>query len=237
MPLEFDEEIVLQEFDAKSSEMIQDYPQTEEWYKEAREKLVEAIAIEKDPLKRARLKVEALRNGTKELEEDNEVLIRRCMLEASNLRQNLELLEAIKNSPVGNVFFKKIIEEYEKLRKEEKIDEKQTTRFRVKSKNQGKSTDKSEKDKNEIPRNLSESEQQELDELTVEIQSLEPKYLFLKGTNIELKGRYNSIRTKEYFTSKVVDKIRQSSSLKKLFVLGAVRKHKKEYSDAEIYYR
>lgn len=229
MPLDFDAEAVLEEFDNMASSTIQDYPQTEQWYVETREQLVEAIAREKAPIPRANLKIKALNKHTSDLEDSNKSLIKAIRIHAARLKRNLELLETVKNSSAGKVLFKDVLQKYEEVR-EKRLIPKTPTKFYRKTNNSSK---KQELQDNTLE-NLNELEEQELKQLKTKIKSLERKLAYLKATNKELTVRNNRLSDRVSFTRQVVNDFNKSSSLKKVFFHDAVKKYE-QYNEEELY--
>jgi len=228
IPLDFDEETVLKEFDDMASLMIKDYPQTEEWYAETRKQLVEAIAREKEPLPRAHLKTNSLKKHIEDLEYANKCLIEEIRIHAARLKRNLELLETVKNSSVGKVFFKDVLQKYEEVR-DKRLKTKKIAKFYRKTNN----SLENQKLQDDMAENLSEMEEQELKQLKTKIRSLERKLAFLKVTKKELTARKNRLADRAFFTKQVVDDFNKSSILKKVFFHEAVKKYK-QYNEDDI---
>ena len=223
MPLDFNGRYALEEFDNIASQMIQDYPQTKQWYEEARVQLIEAIGREKDPIQRAKLKIKSLQECSKDLQENNQYSLQVIRIYARKLKRNLELLETIRKSPIGKVFFKDVLQKYEDVR-EKRFKKEKSTKFYIKN---NKTSGIQELKQNELV-DLSEIETEELMRLKTEIKRLERKFAYLKVTNKELRIRADRLANRQYFTSEVVDDFIKNSSIKKVFFHTAVKKYKKD---------
>lgn len=114
---ELDPESVLAGFDETSKTIIENYPQTAEWYANTREALEARLARQNDPKARTERKIarlEAKINSQAEkisrLQEKNEKLTR--MLEKA-----LDFMETVRKSPVGKMFFGRKLKKYEEDKK------------------------------------------------------------------------------------------------------------------------
>lgn len=108
-----DKEAILKEFDENSQAVMKNYPGTISWYTERREALAQTLERETDP------KLMAERRDKEQTEEIARLTTKNRELLESNakltqmLEKSLEFMSAVRNSPVGNLFFGKKIKEYE----------------------------------------------------------------------------------------------------------------------------
>lgn len=112
-----DERTILTEFDEISGPIIANYPQTAEWYEQARAALEARLARQNDPEARIERKIarlEAKINSQTEkisrLQEKNEKL-------TGMLEKSLDFMEDVRRSPVGKMFFGKKLRKYEEDKK------------------------------------------------------------------------------------------------------------------------
>lgn len=106
-------EEVLSEFDEVSGSIIENYPNTAEWYAKTREALKVVAEKEADPEKQNKDRIEFLERKVARLEREKRDLIQRNSKLTSMLEKTLEFMDTVRKSPVGKIFFGKSLKKYE----------------------------------------------------------------------------------------------------------------------------
>lgn len=112
-PFEGTVEGILSEFDSNSKTIIENYPQTEEWYKEKREEVKAVVERETDPEEQNKRRIEYLEKRVSALEKNKNELLSKLSKSTEMLEKALRFIGKVKSSPVGKVFFARGIKKYE----------------------------------------------------------------------------------------------------------------------------
>lgn len=112
-PVEESLDTILSEFDSMSRSVIENYPQTADWYKAKREEVKALAEKEIDPEEQNRRRIEYLEGQVAKLEKRNGELTKSLSQATSRLGKAVDFIEGVKKSPFGKVFFGKKIKTFE----------------------------------------------------------------------------------------------------------------------------
>lgn len=112
-PVEESLDTILSEFDSMSRSVIENYPQTADWYKTKREEVKALAEKEIDREEQNRRRIEYLEGQVAKLEKRNGELTKSLSQATSRLGKAVDFIEGVKKSPFGKVFFGKKIKTFE----------------------------------------------------------------------------------------------------------------------------
>ena len=218
VPYDFNKDNVFAEFDKNAKEISRLYPKTAKWYEKARIDLLKQIKVEKSNETQRRA-IEMLKDKIERLESSTEEHRYNINYIFKRLGVSLMFIDDIKRHPLGELLYKKELEDYKEEMKSHEA------AHRIKSKKGGEDDPEEQK---AIP-----GEDDDPKKADMERWLLEEKIEKLEEENRELEIRERKARLMFEIANTFISNLRENARGRMLFILPQFMNYQKSLNRVE----